>query len=148
MIAASKSFEDDSLPIHHKWYKFNYSCEKISDARLNELRSPQIEDNGKALDLPPVNNLIAANFDILPEDETFSKCPKLIQQWGDNVDLWYQKDDKFKKPKAIISLKIYTTDLGFGTSPEAQVFSEVWKNLVLERLREFTYLADCAKLKF
>jgi len=64
------------------------------------------------------------------------------------ADLWYLKDDKFKKPKAIVSLKIYTADLGFGTSPETSVFAEVWKRVLQENLREFAYLAECAKLKF
>ena len=62
--------------------------------------------------------------------------------------MWYRKDDKFQKPKAIVSLKIYTTDLGYGTSEEAEVFAEVWKCVLEENLREFAYLAECAKLKF
>jgi len=72
---ASKSFEDASLPIHEKWYKFNYSLEKMSDERINELRAPQVPDNGKKLDLPPPNNLIATKFDVLPEDESLSARP-------------------------------------------------------------------------
>mmetsp|Transcript_37380 Transcript_37380/g.49133 ORF Transcript_37380/g.49133 Transcript_37380/m.49133 type:complete len:268 (+) Transcript_37380:756-1559(+) len=75
IIVASKSFEDASLPIHEKWYKFNYSLEKMSDERINELRAPQVPDNGKKLDLPPPNNLIATKFDVLPEDESLSARP-------------------------------------------------------------------------
>lgn len=37
IIVASKSFEDASLPIYEKWYKFNYSCEKLAESRLSEL---------------------------------------------------------------------------------------------------------------
>ena len=33
-VLASKSFEESTLPIHEKWYKFNYSLEKFSDERL------------------------------------------------------------------------------------------------------------------
>ena len=63
------------------------------------------------MDLPPPNNLIATNFDLLPEDASLSARPQLVQQWDGIADLWYKKDDKFKKPKGIVGCKIYTTDL-------------------------------------
>lgn len=47
----------------------------MSDERINELRAPQVPDNGKKLDLPPPNNLIATKFDVLPEDESLSARP-------------------------------------------------------------------------
>lgn len=75
VLVSSKSFEQSTLPIHEKWYKFDYSLQKFSEERLAELRAAQVPDNGKALDLPPVNNLIATNFDILPEDTTLSARP-------------------------------------------------------------------------
>lgn len=62
--------------------------------------------------------------------------------------MFYKKDDKFKQPKGIIACKIYTGDLQFGASAETTVFVEVWKQVLLESLREFTYMADCAKLDF
>ena len=48
----------------------------------------------------------------------------------------------------MVGCKIYTSDLQFGSSPQATVFAEVWKRVLLESLREFTYMADCAKLEF
>ena len=48
----------------------------------------------------------------------------------------------------MVGCKIYTSDLQFGTSPQATVFAEVWKRVLQEYLREFTYMADCAKLEF
>ena len=147
-ILSSKSFEDASLPIHEKWYNFNYSKAKFTEARLAELAAATVIDNGKPLDLPPPNNLIATNFDILPEDLSLSARPQLVKQWDGKADLWFKKDDKFKKPKGIVSCKIYTDDCQFGTSPLASVFAEVWKRMLLESLREFNYMADCAKLSF
>ena len=148
VLLASKSLEDASLPIHEKWYKFNYSLEKFTETRINELKTASVPDNGKKLDLPPPNNLIAKSFDILPEDASMSARPQLVQQWDGIADLWYKKDDKFKKPKGIVGCKIYTADLGFGTSADATVFTTVWKSMLTEMLREFTYMADCAKLTF
>lgn len=147
-MVASKSFADDTLPIHEKWYKFNYSLEKFSEERLAHLRNAQVADNGKPLDLPPQNNLIATNFDLLPADESLSVRPQLVQQWDGLGDLWYKKDDFFKKPKGIVACKIYTGDLEHGKSAETAVFSAVWNRVLQETLREFTYMADCAKLSF
>lgn len=29
----------------------------------------------------------------------------------EEAELWYKKDNKFKKPRGIVGMKIYTTDL-------------------------------------
>ena len=148
VIVSSKSIDEATLPKHEKWYNYNYSVEKMTEARIAELKAAQAPENGKALDLPPQNNLIATNFDILPEDQSLSSKPLLIKQIDDVADVWYRKDDRFKKPKGIVAVKIYTTDCGFGVSQNAQVFAEVWKGVLEESLRELVYLAECAKLKF
>lgn len=38
------------------------------------------------------------------------------------------KDDKFERPKAHVSVKIYTNDNEFGLNPKKRVFANVWKN--------------------
>ena len=129
-MLSSKSFDEDTLPLNQKWYKFDYSLEKFSQERLAELGAATVPDNGKPLDLPKPNNLIAENFDILPEDQSFSARPQCIQKWDGLADLWYKKDDKFKKPKAIMACKIYTSDLDLGSAPLTSVFSEVWKRML------------------
>jgi secreted Zn-dependent insulinase-like peptidase len=58
------------------------------------------------------------------------------------------KDDKFERPKAHVSVKIYTNDNEFGINPKRRVFANVWKNAQDEYLREFKYMADCANLDF
>lgn len=70
----------------------------------------------------------------------------LLRQWPDG-DLWYMKDDKFKRPKAIINLKLYSNDCMFGRTAQSRVFVEVWKNVVKEYLREFYYMASMAELE-
>ena len=77
-MLSSKSYEDDSLPLNQKWYKFNYSLEKFSQERLVELGAATVPDNGKPLGLPIPNNLIAENFDLLSEDESLSAQPQCI----------------------------------------------------------------------
>lgn len=141
----SKSFTDDQLPNKEKWYKIDYSSQKYSEEQLKLMLNPQVKQNGKSLDLPPANNLIPKNFDVHPEQPEQSKRPVFAAQW-DNADLWYKKDDKFKKPKGKVAVKIYTNDIHFGTTATSRVFAEMWKACFNEYIREFKYIADCAEL--
>lgn len=76
-----------------------------------------------------------------------SAKPSLIKKW-DNTELWYKKDDKFLRPKAVIGMKIYTQDNGFSKTAEGRLFANLWKAAAEEYLREFSYNAECASLKF
>lgn len=62
--------------------------------------------------------------------------------------VWFNHDLKFRRPKGIVAVKIYTADLGFGHSDRARVFGEVWRECFNEYVREFCYMADCADLSF
>ena len=147
VILSSKSFTDESLPKFEKWYKINYSADKFTDEQMKNVTEPTVRDNGKKLDLPPPNNMIPAKFDVHPECADDSKIPRCVKQW-DDTDLWFKKDDKFKKPKGNIAFKLYTNDLNFGTTQISRVFAEVWKGCLNEYIREFKYMADCAELEF
>ena len=103
----------------------DFHIEKYNDELLNLIKNPVVADNGKKLDLPPENNLLPKNFDILAEDAANSAKPTLIHQWED-TDLWFKKDDQFKKPKGIVTCKIYSSDLYFGQTPKARVFGLMW----------------------
>ena len=86
-----------------------------------------MSDNGNKLDLPPVNDMLPTKFDILPKDFALSAKPsKLTNPGWDAIDAWFMKDDKFEKPKGIYSMKIYTGDLYFGSTPKARVFTTLW----------------------
>jgi len=110
------------------------------------MKNPRCEITSKKFDLPPQNNMIPKNFDILAENKELSEKPKLIFQ-DECTDLWYQKDDEFFKPKANIQMKIYTQDNDFGKSIEGRVFANVWKNCLLEYLNEYNYMAEMASLQ-
>jgi len=71
----------------------------------------------------------------------------LIKKW-DDTHLWYKKDDEFERPKAIVSMKIYTNDCYFGDLPNSRVFVKLWSQILQEYLREFNYQAICANLSF
>lgn len=114
---------------------------------MQELKAPEVVQNGKQLDLPEPNTLLPTNFDILEPDVNLSSRPVLLQAW-DDCELWYKKDDTFKRPKGIISLKLYTNDNQFSRTPAGRLFLEVWRECFNEFTREFSYTADCAGLAF
>lgn len=113
------------MPLKEKWYNIDFSREKYGTDLLTKMQKPVVANNGKKLDVPPVNTMLPKNFDVLKADATISEKPSLIKQW-EETDLWVKKDDKFQKPKATIMCKIYTSDLYFGQTPKARVFAMMW----------------------
>jgi secreted Zn-dependent insulinase-like peptidase len=58
------------------------------------MNNPNVVTSKKILDLPPPNNLIPKNLDVLPPNPELSQRPILVYKWND-TELWYKKDDKF-----------------------------------------------------
>lgn len=144
----SKSFDNkaDLTPLEDRWYKTKYGKEPFSPALLQKIQAPSIPAAKKQLGLPPKNNLLPKNLEVLSKEEESSKKPYLLKQWADDTDLWYMKDDKYLRPKGIVSLKIYTGDCEFGQTARGRVFVEVWNQILNESLREFYYMAQMASL--
>lgn len=113
---------------------------------MGSLKAPQVNAS-MPLDLPPPNTLLPTNFDILADDAKLSEKPQLLQIW-DDTEVWYKKDDNFKRPKGIVSLKLYSNDNQFTNTPKGRLFVEVWNQCLTEVTREFAYMADCAGLSF
>lgn len=144
----SKSLEDtDQVTETEEWYSTKYSVADFTDDIKAKILTPKCEIKSKKLDLPPPNNLIPKNFDVLDANESYSSKVQILKQWED-TDLWYKKDDKFQRPKAVVNMKLYTNDCDFGFNNETRVFASVWQNVQNEYLREFNYMADCANLHF
>lgn len=64
IMLRSKSFDDQTDQVE-EWYGTKYKVEDFSSALLEKIVNPNIQFKRKVLDLPPVNNLIPTNFDIL-----------------------------------------------------------------------------------
>lgn len=109
------------------------------------MSAPNCEITNKKLDLPPVNNLIAKNYDVLPKNDPPAKAPTVIKQ-GEDFDLWYMKDDKFETPKAVVYMKLYTADNRFGQTPKDRLFPLIWRDVFDEFNGEFAYMAEVANL--
>lgn len=141
----SKSFEGQTTEVE-EWYSTKYSIAPFSEELKKKMTNPSLTITSKKLDLPPPNNLIPKNFDILAKNEDQSAKPKLVKQW-DDTDLWYKKDDKFERPKASVNLKFFTQDCDLGLKPESRIFVNVWQAVQKECMREFNYNAECATLQ-
>jgi len=72
-FVTSQSFDVKDLPEQQKWYKIDYKSEPYSESFLALMKNPVVAENGLKLDLPPANNLIPKNFDILPDNAEMSK---------------------------------------------------------------------------
>lgn len=62
------------------------------------------------LGLPPVNTLLPKNLDLVPENPEHANKPSLIKEYPGDTEVWYMKDDQFKRPKATINLKVYPSE--------------------------------------
>jgi secreted Zn-dependent insulinase-like peptidase len=91
ILLRSKSFENETN-LKAEWYNTKYSSIPFPQELLEKMTHPKCPITHKKLDLPPPNNLIPKNFDVLPENVEQSQQPRLIKKC-DAYDLWYKKDD-------------------------------------------------------
>jgi insulysin len=66
IMLRSKSLEKETDQ-QEKWYGTKYKVEEFPASLLEKINNPKIDFKRKVLDLPPENNLIPKNFDILPK---------------------------------------------------------------------------------
>ena len=99
--------------------------------------------------LQPRNTLLPKKLEQLPEDPENAGAPQKIKEYNE-TEVWYKKDDKFKRPKAIISIKIYPQQgvlEGLGMTVRGKMQAELWIAAIKEYLREFNYMASMASLE-
>jgi secreted Zn-dependent insulinase-like peptidase len=79
----SKTFSEEQCPIADPWYFTKYGKEKFSDRILQLITSPNALQTKKRLDLPPPNNLLPKNLDVLPplplSSADYAKKPVLLR---------------------------------------------------------------------
>jgi secreted Zn-dependent insulinase-like peptidase len=108
IFLSSQSFKSEEETYSKaQWYGTKYKVTPFSESLKDLIHNPRCPIASKKLDLPPKNNMIPKNFDILEEDKESSEKAKLVYQ-DKYTDLWYRKDDEFLKPKANVQMKIYT----------------------------------------
>jgi len=72
----SQSFKDTDLVSEtEEWYGTKYKVTQFTDSLNSKIASPKCVIKQKKLDLPPLNNMIPTNFDVLEKDEKYSQKP-------------------------------------------------------------------------
>ena len=118
IFLSSKSFEGKTDK-EDQWFLTKYSKENISDDLISKMKSPKVnEKSTKSLGLPPTNTLIPKNFDV---ERGLTSSPAELRP-----GLWYKRDEKYGLPKAVIKMRLFTTDCLFSVKPEARVFYELF----------------------
>ena len=100
VILLSPDFEDiqEDQFLKEKWYGTNYTKEKLDEAMLSMMTSPNIDQSsGLKLGNPNPNDLFPKDLSILEPNPEESKAPLKIFE-NDDMEVWYKKDDKFETP--------------------------------------------------
>ncbi|GMN54728.1 hypothetical protein TIFTF001_023858 [Ficus carica] len=136
----SKNFENQTDMVE-QWYGTAYSIEKITGSMIQEwmLSSPDGD-----LHLPAPNIFIPTDLSIKnAHDEV--KYPTLLRK-SPYSRLWYKPDTVFLTPKAYV--KIDFSCPRASESPEAEVLSNIFTELLMDYLNEYAYYARVAGLYY
>ena len=134
----SKELASDCT-LTEQWYGTAYSLGSIPDKWIALWKEGPKED---ALHLPPHNEFVPSNFDLVPEA---APIPSVVLE-TDSSRLWLRPEPSFKTPKAVLYLHLHLPEA--YTSPTAAVLTQLYAKLVNDALSELTYPADLAGLHY
>ncbi|XP_062117725.1 insulin-degrading enzyme-like 1, peroxisomal isoform X2 [Humulus lupulus] len=136
----SKNFENHTDKVE-PWYSTAYSIEKITGSMIQEwmLSAP----NGE-LHLPAPNVFIPTDLSIKDVHEEV-KYPVLVRKSPYSI-LWYKPDTVFLTPKAYVKIDFSCPHA--NDSPEAEVLSNIFTELLMDYLNEYAYYARVAGLYY
>ncbi|XP_037495283.1 insulin-degrading enzyme-like 2 isoform X2 [Jatropha curcas] len=136
----SNKFEGQTNMVE-PWYKTAYSIEKINDSMIQEwiLSAP----NGN-LHLPVVNLFIPSDLSLKYAKEKV-KFPSLARK-SSYASLWYKPDTMFSTPKAYVMIDFNCPYA--RSSPESEVRTIIFTELVEDYLNEYAYSASVAGLYY
>ncbi|XP_026283757.1 insulin-degrading enzyme [Frankliniella occidentalis] len=125
-----------------EWYGTDYSLKDIPQETLEKWNSAGYCDD---LALPPPNEFIPTDFEVLPVTPDIKPFPTIIQD-SPLSRVWYKQDDKFLLPKT--SCKI---DIGSPLAyldPNSCNKSTMYVYLLEDALNEYSYAATLAGLHY
>ncbi|XP_021926557.1 insulin-degrading enzyme isoform X2 [Zootermopsis nevadensis] len=125
-----------------KWYGTKYKLEKIPESVLDEWRSPNLCCD---LKLPPKNEFIPTDFDLMPREETAPLYPVIIQDTP-LFRVWFKQDDEFLLPKANLSFE-FVSPLAY-LDPISCNMTYMFVQLFKDALNEYAYAAELAGMKW
>lgn len=142
MIVSAKDLETDQ---EEKWYGTKYSLQNIDPALLETWRTASVNTEWMEpkLSLPERNDMIATDFSLRKVEGAPVDQPVLVMD-TDTCRLWFKPDNVFDMPKVNCIAQLQTAIA--HESPESNVLTSLWTNVLEEHCNEFTYLASMAGL--
>ncbi|XP_048747252.2 insulin-degrading enzyme-like [Ostrea edulis] len=132
----------DIVDQKEKWYGTDYKVEDIADEKIQKWKNCGLSEN---LHLPPRNEFIPTNFELVPREKDCSPLPEMIKETG-LTRLWFKQDDKFLLPKACLSFEI-SSPVAY-TDPTNCNMTSLFTELFKDALNEYSYDAELAGLSY
>lgn len=136
-----QKFESISNEVE-QWYGTKYRLEKIPDSLLDEWRSCDLCED---LKLPPKNEFIPTDFDLMPREENAPMYPIIVQDTSLSR-VWFKQDDEFLLPKANLSFE-FVSPLAY-LDPISCNMTYMFVQLFKDALNEYAYAAELAGMKW
>ncbi|KAJ9181087.1 hypothetical protein P3X46_009254 [Hevea brasiliensis] len=136
----SKKFEGQTGKVE-PWYGTAYTVEKITSSMIQEWMLSAPNDK---LHLPAPNVFIPTDLSLKDAQEKV-KFPVLLKK-SSYSSLWYKPDTVFCTPKAYVKID-FNCPHG-GSSPEAEVLTDIFTRLLMDYLNEYAYYAQVAGLYY
>ncbi|XP_024189601.1 insulin-degrading enzyme-like 1, peroxisomal [Rosa chinensis] len=138
----SKKFEGDTN-MFEPWYGTAYCMEKITGSRIQEWIASSPNEN---LHLPARNMFIPTDLSLKNENENEKvKIPVLLRK-SPYATLWYKPDTMFFTPKAYVKIDFNCPHA--SCSPEAEVLTSIFTDLLMDYLNDYAYYAEVAGLYY
>ncbi|XP_054810331.1 insulin-degrading enzyme-like 1, peroxisomal isoform X2 [Prosopis cineraria] len=136
----SKNFEGHTDKVE-PWYGTAYSIERITSSTIEGwvLSAPK-----KDLYLPAPNIFLPTDLSLKIVQEKV-KFPILLSRSSYSA-LWYKPDTMFSTPKAYVKIDFNCPYA--GNSPEAEVLTHIFTQLLMDCLNEYAYYAQVAGLYY
>ncbi|KAM7524511.1 hypothetical protein LguiA_014413 [Lonicera macranthoides] len=123
------------------WYGTAYSVEKITESMVQRWKERAPAEH---LHLPSPNVFIPTDLS-LKNVLKKSNSPLLLRK-SPYSRLWYKPDTAFSTPKAYVKMDFNCPFA--GSSPEAEVLTNIFTRLLMDYLNEYAYYAQVAGLYY
>ncbi|XP_004493495.1 insulin-degrading enzyme-like 1, peroxisomal isoform X1 [Cicer arietinum] len=137
----SKSFEGHTDKVE-PWYGTAYSIEKITASAIQGWVLSAPDEN---MHLPVPNKFIPTDLSLKIVSEKQVKFPVLLSRSSYSA-LWYKPDTLFSTPKAYVKIDFNCPYA--GNSPEAEILTHIFTQLLMDYLNDYAYYAQVAGLHY
>ncbi|XP_022253443.1 insulin-degrading enzyme-like, partial [Limulus polyphemus] len=136
-----KKFQD-TVDAKEKWYGTEYKLERITSEQLKEWENAGYN---KSFQLPPKNEYIPSNFDLVPRQTEFGNLPQMIKNTP-MFRVWFKQDNEFLLPKANLTFKFNSPLVSLD--PLHEITTCLFVQLFEDALNEYAYAAYMAGLTY